>query len=385
MVDFSLTPDQREWRASAKTFVREHVMSRTDLDTHGAFPREVYQRAFEAGFVTAIIPKELGGGGRTPFEIALAAEEFGYGDLGIATSTFLLGLATSGILRSGTDDQKERWVRPLTTELRFASHGWTEPQGSANLVGQPATTTARRTDGGFILNGVKSTISNANVASTFFIFARIDPGPGGLTCFAVPRSAPGLETRAPYKKMGQRAADTGEVVLTDVFVPAEDQIGRPEEGVVIGMRALRTSRVGIAAMSVGVARRARDLVIQYGHGRTSGDGRRLIEQQDYRFRIAEMEAELEMVRALAWRACSELPDGPEATKFSSSAKLAGGNMAVRATNLAIEMLGGSGYLESGLAEKLFRDAKLLQIYEGPPAIQKMLIADTVTRLSWVGH
>ena len=101
--------------------------------------------------------------------------------------------------------------------------------------------------------------------------------------------------------------------------------------------------------------------------------------------IAEMEAEIEMIRALTWRACAELPDGPQATKLSSSAKLAGGNMAVRVTNLSIEMLGGSGYLESGLAEKLFRDAKLLQIYEGPPAIQKMLIADTVTRLSWVGH
>jgi alkylation response protein AidB-like acyl-CoA dehydrogenase len=228
---------------------------------------------------------------------------------------------------------------------------------------------------GFVLNGIKSTISNATVASFFVVFARIDPGPAGLTCFVVPRSAKGVETRGPYRKMGQRASDTGEVEFRDVFVPAADQIGRPGEGAVIGMRAMRASRVGIAAGAVGVARRARDLVIQHGHARTTGDGRRLIEQQDFRFRIAEIEADIEMVRALTWRACAELPDGPEALKLSSCAKLAGGDMAVRVTDRAVEMLGGLGYLESGLAEKLFRDAKILQIYEGPPA----------TRLSWVGR
>jgi acyl-CoA dehydrogenase len=385
VVDFTLTPREAEWRAKARAFVREHVLPRTDLDTHGEFPRDLYQKAFDAGFVTAMLPADLGGGGRTPMELVLSAEEFGYGDLGVATSTFLLGLAAGGVLHFGTAEQKERWVRPLTTELRFASHAWTEPQGSANLLGQPASTTARPTPGGFVLNGTKSTISNATVASTFFVFARIDPGPGGLTCFVVPRTASGVETRAPYRKMGQRASDTGEVVFRDVFVPIEDQIGRAGEGAVIGMRALRTSRVGIAAMAVGVARRARDLVIQHGHTRVAGDGKKLIEQQDFRFHVAEMETGVEMVRALAWRAASELPDGPEATKLSSCAKLAGANMAVEVTNQAIEMLGGSGYLESGLAEKLFRDAKLLQIYEGPQAIQKMMITDTVTRLSWIGR
>ncbi len=385
MVDFALTPRESEWRAKARAFVREHVLPRTDLDAHGGFPRDLYEKAFDAGFVTAMIPAELGGGGRTPMELVLSAEEFGYGDLGVATSTFLLGLATGGILHFGTPEQKERWVRPLTTELRFASHAWTEPEGSANLLGRPATTTARPTSGGFLLSGTKSTISNANVASTFFVFARIEPGPPGLTCFVVPRSAEGVETRAPYKKMGQRASDTGEVVFHDVFVPAEDQLGRPGEGAVIGMRALRASRVGISAMAVGVARRARDLVIQHGHARAAGDGKKLIDQQDFRFHVAEMEAGIEMARALAWRAAAELPDGAEATKLSSCAKLVGANMAVSVTNQAMEMLGASGYLEAGLAEKLFRDAKLLQIYEGPQAIQKMLISDTVTRLSWVGR
>ncbi|MBX7101869.1 MAG: acyl-CoA/acyl-ACP dehydrogenase [Myxococcaceae bacterium] len=386
MVELVLSAEEQRFRQAAKDFVRANVLSRTDLDTHGHFPRELYQQAFEAGFVTAMIPKALGGGGRTTRELALAAEEFGYGDLGVATSTFLLTLATGGILNFGTPAQQEKWVRPLTRSLSFACHAWTEPQGSANLLGQPAQTTATEVDGGFLLDGVKSTISNASVASVYFVFARLTPGDAGLTCFAVPRDAEGVEVRTPYRKMGQRAADTAEVTFTRVFVPKEDQIGRPGEGVVIGMRALRASRVGIAAMSVGVARRARDLCIQHGHARVTGDGRRLIESQDFRFHLAEMEMELELVRALTWRACAELQsNGPEAMKLSCCAKLAGGNMAVKVTNQAIEMLGGLGYLEAGLAEKLYRDAKILQIYEGPQAVQKIMIADTVTRLGWVGH
>jgi alkylation response protein AidB-like acyl-CoA dehydrogenase len=307
MLDFGLTPAEREWRAAARGFVKEHILPRTDLDTHGHFPRDLYQSAFDAGFVTAMIPRDLGGGEKSVSDMVLAAEEFGYGDLGVATSTFLLTLATGGILHFGTDSQKQRWIVPLTEELRFASHAWTEPEGSSNLIGQPAATVARPVDGGFVLNGAKSTISNANVSSMFCVFARVEPGPAGLSCFIVPRNAKGVETRNPYKKMGQRAADTGELLLHDVFVPSQDLLGRTGEGVVIAMRAMRASRIGIAAMAVGVARRARDLVIQYGHARTAGDGRRLIEQQDYRFRVAEFEAEIEMIRALVWVRRSSFP------------------------------------------------------------------------------
>ncbi|MBS1963043.1 MAG: acyl-CoA/acyl-ACP dehydrogenase [Bdellovibrionales bacterium] len=380
MVDFSLTDEQLRWRSRAREFAAKHILPRTDLDTHGHFPRDLYEQAFREGFVTAAIPKEYGGGGKSLFDLVLAAEEFAYGDLGVATSTFLMLLATRAILGFGTDEQKERFIRPLTKELRFASHAWSEPEGSSNMLGRPATTTARPVDGGFVLNGTKSTISNATVASIYSVFARVDPGPPGLTCFVVPRDAKGVEATNPYRKMGQRAGDTGQVVFKDVFVPAGDQIGKIGQGAQIGLRSLRPSRVGVAAMSVGVARRARDLAKLFGHSRLIGDGNPLIQQQDFRFRLAEIETDIEMVRALTWRACWEVSSGPEATKFSSAAKLAGGNMASRVTNGVVEMLGASGYLESGLAEKLVRDSKVLQIYEGTGAIQKMLIADTVGRL-----
>jgi acyl-CoA dehydrogenase len=384
MVDFRLSPEQRAWRDAARAFAREHILSRADLDDHNHFPWDVYQAAFDAGLVTASLPKDVGGGGRPLIDLLLSAEELGYGDLGVATSIGLLTLAAAPLVHFGTSAQKARWLEPLTRELRLASFAWTEPEGSTNLFGRVATTTATPVDGGFELHGVKSTISNGSVASLYTVFARIEPGPPGLTCFAVPGDAQGLERRAPYRKMGQRASDTGEVVFHGVFVPADAQIGGVGQGHQIAVRSMTRSRTGICAMAVGVARRARDLVIEYGHDRRAGDGRLLIEHQDFRLRVAEMEAEIETARAIGWRAGWEVEHGREAIKLSSCAKLVGGNMAVRVTGEAVEMLGARGYLAAGKAEKLMRDAKVLQIYEGPQLVQKTLIADTATRRGRVG-
>lgn len=381
MVDFKLTPEQMNLRQKAREFTERFILPRTDLDTHGHFPFDLYEEAFKAGFITGILPKAYGGGGRTLFECALAAEEFAYGDLGVATSAFLMTLSTGALTSFGTDEQKERWLKPLAEELTFASHAWSEPEGSSNLMARPATTIARPVPGGFLLNGIKSTISNANVSSIYTVFARVESETSGLSCFLVSRDTPGLTVSNPYQKMGQRASDTGEIVFKDVFVSQSDQIGKTGQGVQIGLRSLRASRVGIAAMSVGVARRARDLTKLYGHYHFVGDGTPLIQQQDFRLSLAQMEAEIEMVRALTWRAAWEVEQaGEEATKLSSSAKLIGADMAVRTTNKASEMMGASGYLESGLIEKLIRDSKVLQIYEGTAVIQKILIADTATRL-----
>jgi acyl-CoA dehydrogenase len=382
MVSFALSDDQEAWRAHAREFARTHVLARTDLDQCNHFPLDVYEAAFHAKLVTAGLPARLGGGGRSLIDIVLAVEEVAYADVGVATSTFLLNLGASPLQLFGTDDQQERWLRPLCEKLGFAAFAWTEPEGSSNLFGRPASTVARPVDGGFVIDGVKSTISNGSVADIVTVFARLDEG---LSCFVVHRSTAGVEVATPYQKMGQRAADTAEVRFREVFVPAADQLGRGGQGYQIAVRSLLRSRVGVCAMAIGVSRRARDLAIRHGHDRTSGDGKRLIEQQDYRLRIAEMEAEIEMARALCWRAAWEVDHGPEAIKLASCAKLIGGNVAVRITNEAIEMLGATGYMQAGLAEKLFRDAKLLQIYEGTQFVQKSLIADTATRPARIGN
>lgn len=380
-MDFRLNQEQLAWQKQIKEFTAKTILPRTDLDQHGHFPLDIFEHGFKEGLITGMLPKKYGGGGRSLFEMALAAEEVAYGDLGVSTSMFLLLLATGSILKFGTEEQKQKWITPLSQKLTFASHAWTEPEGSSNLYSRAASTVAKSVSGGFLINGKKSTISNANVATFYTLFARIEGKENDLSCFIVPRSSPGIAVSNPYKKMGQRASDTGEIIFTDVFVPVENQIGQNGQGKQIGMHTLKASRVGISAMSVGVARRARDIAKLFAHTRIVGDSRPLIQQQDFLFQLAEMETDIELVRSLAWRACSEVEHaGPEATKLSSCAKLAGGNMAVKITNQVSELLGAQGFLESGKIEKLIRDAKVLQIYEGTSAIQKILIADTVSRI-----
>jgi acyl-CoA dehydrogenase len=385
MVSFALSEEQEAWRDHVREFARTVVLPRTDLDLCNHFPRDLYEAAFDAKLVTAGLPADLGGGGRSLFDVVLAGEELAYADLGVAASTFVMNLGAAPLLNFGTDEQKDRWLRPLCEKLGFTAYAWTEPEGSSNLFGRPASTIARPVDGGFLISGAKSTISNGSVADVITVFARIEPGPGGISCFVLGADTPGVETSTPHQKMGQRAADTADIVLRDVFVPTTDQIGLPGQGYQIAVRSMLRSRTGICAMAIGASRRARDLVIDHGYARITADGKRLIDQQDYRLRIAEMEAEIEMARALCWRAAWEVEHGSEAIKLSSCAKLIGGNVAVRITNEAIEMLGATGYLQAGLAEKLFRDAKILQIYEGPQFVQKMMIADTATRRGKIGQ
>jgi acyl-CoA dehydrogenase len=243
---------------------------------------------------------------------------------------------------------------------------------------------ARPVDGGYELSGTKTTITNAPVASFFTVFARIE-GQNGLTAFLVPKEARGVTTSAPYRKHGQRASFTGKLVLDGTPVAAADVIGRPGQGIQVAMRSFARSRAGIGALAVGVSRRARDLVIEHGHERIASDGKPLISQQDFRFRIAQMEAEIEAARALTLRALWEVENDRDGVRLSSCVKLLCGDMAVRITDTATEMLGAKGYLEGGIVEKLRRDAKALQIYEGPPAIQKMLIAEQATRRSRIGQ
>jgi acyl-CoA dehydrogenase len=378
-LDFSLRAEELKFRDRMRQFAQEQVLPRTDLDIPNHFPLDLYELAFQEGIITGAIPKKYGGTGRTFFELILAAEELAYADLGFCTSALLMKLATGSILGFGREDQIEKWVRPLTEKLTFASHAWSEPEGSSNMISRPATTTAMPADGGFLLNGVKSTITNAGVASILTVFARALPNESGLSCFMVRRDSPGVSVQHCYEKMGQRASDTAEITFKNVFVPEQDLIGRIGQGVQISMRAILASRVGIAAMAVGVAKRARDLARVYGHTHFTGNEQPLIFQQDFRFKIAEVEAEIEMVRTLTWRACWEVENGAEGMKLASCAKLLGGNMAVKATNICSELLGAQGFLKSGLAEKLIRDAKVLQIYEGTSTIQKMIISDTVCR------
>jgi acyl-CoA dehydrogenase len=367
---------------SARAFVRAEIAPRRgELDREGHFPLEIFERAHRAGFLTAWLPEDLGGEGLELQAMSVLAEEIAYGDAGVATSMFVAFLASCPVLSFGTEEQKNRWLRPLAERPTFASFAWTEPDGSTSLLFRRGGTTARRDGGGYRLRGQKTFITNAPVASWMTVFARNEEG-GALNCFIVPTETAGVQITEPHRKLGQRASSTGDVFLEDVLVPSDQRIGSDGEGAQIALDAMSRSRIGVAAMAVGIARAARDRVVDYGHHRRTGSGQRLILQQDYRFRLAEMDLAIEAARLLVRRAGSEAMTGQgELTRWSSMAKLFAADTAVRITGAAVEMLGGQGYTEEGGVEKLMRDAKLLEIYEGPPAIQKILLAEWATRKS----
>ncbi len=380
MLNFDLSKESLEWRDLVRKFVKDHVLNRKDLDKHGHFPMDLYQSAFEKGIITSMIPISYGGKGKTLIENILAAEECAYGDLGFTTSAFLMRLSLAPLLQFGTEEQKLKWIKPITKNLNFTSFCFTEPEGSTNLGSRPASTTARKVDGGYIINGVKWTISNASVASLYTVFARFEDEDKAMSCFLIPRNLDGIEVSKPYNKMGQRAADTAEVTFNNVFIPYENMIGKPGQGSQIALSALKQSRVGVGAMALGVCQRARDLARAHCHIRKNGEGNPIIYEQDIKFRFAEIEAKIEMLRAFVFRAAWELEHGKQGIKFSSSVKLMAGKIACEITNECLDLHGGKGYLEEALIEKLVRDAKLLQIYEGTEAVQKLLIADTAIRL-----
>ena len=384
MIGFELTDEQLAVQARAREFaLAELVPRRLELDQHNQFPQELYRRAFDQGFLRLSMPREVGGDGRPYLDTILAIEELGYGDLGFGTSLFVQWLNIGALVHHGTPEQRARWLRPLADGSSFCSFAMTEPHaGSAGV--QLARTVARPVDGGYELSGQKCYITNAPVAGWFTVMARVEPSPlpAGqfpLACFIVPRESAGLSVRAPYHKLGQRASATGELTLERVFVEAGNLVGAIGDGTRIALTSLNYGRSGIGAMGVGVARAARDLVLKFAYERRTFGNQRLIAQQDYRFRLAEIDVRIHAARLLAWRAGWEIDNGSSPERFASMAKLFGGDLAVSVTGAAVEMLGGLGFMQEGAVEKLMRDAKLLQIYEGPPAVQKTLLAEYATK------
>jgi acyl-CoA dehydrogenase len=380
-MDFTLSPESIQWKEKVRNFVSEHILARTDLDQHGHFPRDLYQKAFDLGIMNSLIPNAYGGIGRSFLDNILGAEECAYGDLGITTSAYLARLSLGPLIGFGTEEQKRLWLTPMTKELTFSSFCFTEPEGSTNLGTRPASTIVKETDSGFVISGDKWTISNGSVASVYFVFARFENEESGMSCFIIPRSAEGVSASEPFKKMGQRAADTAVVHFNNVQIPKENMIGRKGQGAQIAIKSLVSSRIGIGAMALGACQRARDLAKKHCHTRTNGNGQAIIYEQDIKFRFAEIEAKIEMLRSFLYRTVWEYENGNEATKFACSLKLMSAQIADDVTNECLDLHGGLGYLEEGKIEKIVRDTKLLRIYEGTEAVQKLLIADTAIRMT----
>lgn len=374
MVGFELTDEQRALQETARRFARAEIAPVAGrLDRTGTFPRELCEKAFALGLMNYCVPPELGGPGLSHLDQVIVLEEIAAGCAAVATTLTANDLANLPIALAGTPEQRRRLLAPFAERLRYAAFCLTEPGAGSDPGG--IATRARREGDDYVLEGTKCFITNGGVADQLTVFATVDPSRGrhGLSCFVVEGRPPGLSVAKKEEKMGQRASETVMLHLDGVRVPSANRIGAEGEGFQIAMATLDHSRPLTAIFAVGIARAAVEHAVAHARERRQF-GRPIGEQQAVQFMLADMASDVEAARLLAWKAAWLLDAGRRNTLVSSHAKRFAADMAMRATTDAVQIFGGYGYTAEYPVEKLMRDAKLIQIYEGTSQIQRLVIA-----------
>ena len=371
--NLELTPEQRALRDRVRAFAQKEIVPvAAQYDRSGEFPWAVVRKAFELGLFTNYIPKKYGGGGFGVFETALVTEEIAAGCMAMGTSIMINVLGTAPLLIAGSEEQKEKFLIPYCRRLTLVSFCFTEPDAGSDP--SRISTRAELKGDHYVLNGVKHFITNGAVADHFVVFATIDKGLGtkGLTAFLTSSKAAGIKIGKTLDKMGQRASNTAEIIFEDVKVPVENRIGGEGEGYKIALLSISKSRINVAAGSVGIARTAMEHAIRHVHKRVQFN-QPLANFQYVHFRLADMASQIDAARLMAWRAAWAHDQGHRYAKESSMAKDFNGDVVMKVTSEALDLLGGYGYSKDYPMEKLMRDAKLMQIYEGPSPIHKTII------------
>src|SRR5205823_4295069 len=330
----------------------------------------------EVGLMNLNVPTEYGGLGLNAFDGMLVAEELNWGCTGIATSLGANGLGAGPVIIAGTDEQKATWLPPLIESPILCSFGLSEPGAGSDVAS--LKTTAVRDGDEYVLNGSKTFITNAGYAAWTVVFAKTDSrrGARGISAFVVPMHAPGVTIEQHLEKLGQRATDTSAFALHDVRVPLGDRIADEGDGFKIAMATLDLTRPGTAIGAVGVAQAAYEHAVEYAKERVTFD-LPIAMHQGVNFMIADMATEIEAARLLTWQAAWMLDQGERATLYSSFAKRFAADTAMKVTTDAVQVFGGYGYMKEYPVEKLMRDAKLFQIYEGTSQIQRLVIAKEI--------
>jgi acyl-CoA dehydrogenase len=376
-VSFALTDEQKALRALAREFADNEIRPKAaEYDEHSTHPADVIAKAHELGLMNVHVPEEYGGPGLPCFDGMLVGEELNRGCSGIGTSLTTNGLGSAPVIVAGSDEQKRAWLPRLVEEPILCSFGLTEP-GAGSDVASLKSTALRKGDD-YVLNGSKTFITNAGHAAWTVVFAKTDPAKGhkGISAFIVPMDAHGVTIEKHLDKMGQRATDTSAFSLQDVVVPAANRIGEEGQGFKIAMRTLDFTRPGTSAGAVGVAQAAFELAVEYAKERVTFDVP-IAMHQGVNFMIADMATEIEAARLLVWQAAWLIDQGGRATLQSSFAKRFSADTAMKATTDAVQVFGGYGYIKEYPVEKLMRDAKLFQIYEGTSQIQRLVIAKEI--------
>jgi acyl-CoA dehydrogenase len=376
-VSFALTDEQKELRALAREFASKEIRPKSaDYDERSHHPEDLIAKAHSVGLMNLHVPEELGGLALSSFDGMLVGEELNWGCSGIGTSIGANGLGSGPVILAGSEKQKATWLPPLLEAPILCSFGLSEP-GAGSDVARLQTTAVRRGDE-YVLNGSKTFITNAGHAAWTVVFAKTDPAKGhrGMSAFIVPMDTPGVTIEQHLEKMGQRSTDTSAFALTDVVVPAANRIGEEGEGFKIAMKTLDFTRPGTAAGAVGVAQAAYEHAVSYAKERVTFDVP-IAMHQGVNFMIADMATEIEAARLLTWQAAWLLDQGERATLHSSFAKRFAADTAMKVTTDAVQVFGGYGYIKEYPVEKLMRDAKLFQIYEGTSQIQRLVIAKEI--------
>jgi acyl-CoA dehydrogenase len=377
MVDFSLTEDQQMLKKLAHDFaVREIVPVAAELDEAAQFPSDVIAKARKAGLINFNIPEHYGGMGASLFEECLIGEELAWGCSGVSTSVVINNLAAIPIMLAGSEAQKTEWLGKML-DGALASYAVTEP-GAGSDVAAMATRAERRSDE-YVITGSKTFISNASAANFFVVFARTsDERHKGISCFIVERDREGFSVSKKFDKMGQRSADTAEITLDGVVVPATNRLGEEGTGFITAMQVFDLSRPGVAAGAVGVAQRALDEALKYAQERCTF-GEPIINHQAIGHLLADMAMNIEAARLLTWKAAWNIDQGKPDSKQAAFAKAFAADMAMKATVDAVQVFGGYGYMREYPVEKLMRDVKVFQIYEGTSQIQRNIIVRELQR------
>jgi acyl-CoA dehydrogenase len=373
-MDFRLNDEQLALQDTARRFAKDEIAPvAAEYDQSGEFPREIMKKAWEIGLSSTCIPPEHGGVGLSAVDSCIATEELSWGCSGMATSIMCNDLGLMPIVVGGTDEQRAEWLGACASDFKMISFCLSEPDAGSDVAGIQLL--AENDGDDYVLNGTKCWITNGGVADIYTVFATLDRGSRhkGICAFVMTSNTPGVTPGKKEDKMGQRASDTCVIHFDNVRVPAAQRLGQEGEGFKIAMRTLDRTRPPIGALATGIARRALDESVDYAKERKAF-GFPIAGFQAVQFMLADMAKDIEAGRLLTMQSAWMVDQGLRAAKMSSFAKCFATDTAMRVTTDAVQVFGGNGYTKEYPVEKLMRDAKLMQIYEGTNQIQRLVIA-----------
>ena len=379
MISFELTDEQREMQTMVRKFVKNEIIPvAAEYDEKSEMPWPIIQKAFDIGLWNFNLPARYGGLELDHVTEAILIEEIAFGCLGISGAWDGNSLALTPILIAGTEEQQDRWLPQFAEAPVLAAFCLTEPSAGSDSAGM--LTRAEKVGDEYILNGTKCFITHGGISNMYTVFAKTDRSKGnkGISAFLVAGDAPGVSMGKVEDKLGDRASHIAEVIFEDVRVPAHDLLGKEGDGFKIAMQTLDRTRMSIGAAAVGVARRALEESVEYAKTRVQF-GKPIGQHQAIGFMLADMATKVEAARCLVLLAASEIDAGRVDPKFGAMCKLYAGDIAMELAVDAVQIHGGYGYMKDYLVEKLMRDAKILQIYEGTQQVQRMVISGILLR------